>query len=253
MESTARYRALCTFILILVVTYGMWVNNLLHEGNIESSWAIWFLTVLSSGAIFEIAVSLASRAIDSSRLLSRIYWGADNYWSGYWHYTSHTDDRQFLGIWHIHQTVSSSSVHAIGLDESYRRRFTSHSITDIDAEPGASGVFQVVLARDDYAEQEDLVYSRTRLVSGPIQGRWPFFRRVERLSGSTFVYGGRTQGFTITRDVELVRHPEVKSEQELIEKLRRDRVIEGLATIAVAPEAAHPTAGSQPVTSSDGR
>ena len=227
MNARARFQRLATGVLLVVVAYGILIFKLLGEAGSVSGPLRWLVTLLSSSAIYGLLVRACLAGIVRSDRMLALYWGGDLYFRGLWHYTSVYRDKIYLGVWRIDQDALGIRVRAFGLDENFQRRFTAFSVTDLMEFGGAPGVYEIVNARNDYDDYESgdlLVYSKTRMLpETPLRQRF-LCRGPVVIRGETIVYGGARNGI-LNRDVVLRKHLDVKSEGELVAKLKREAVL----------------------------
>jgi hypothetical protein len=191
------------------------LNSLVHW----PSWVRLVLGLIASAILLELYVKVCYLAVKTSEFLACLYWGSDKYFRGYWHYISELDGQKYVGVWRFDQTATECRMFAYGLNTSFERRFISNSVGSISEIDGSSGIYQVVLVRRDFEEDEIPMFTINRFEPDKPEKIYWHLRAPRRMSGDTFTVGGNFSG-TVNRNVVAVRHPDIKSDSQMIERLR---------------------------------
>ncbi|MET8367405.1 hypothetical protein ABZU53_27990 [Micromonospora sp. NPDC005194] len=218
MDKGLAIQRIGTATLVVVVTYGIAINGVLAKSSISGFYRL-ILVLLSSAAVYRLLTSLCFALLSRMGPLLKLHWGRERYFHGYWHYTSERDGQQFLGVWRFTQTPTEIRVQAFGLDQDFKRRFFSHSVGSVLETVPGSGVYEVVNARDDYLRRERPVFTMTRFVPDLPVGRRVLPGLVTSMHGETFTFS-QSRGGYVNRNVCFVRHPKVKSDQQMIDLLQ---------------------------------
>ncbi|WP_146151753.1 hypothetical protein [Ahniella affigens] len=180
--------------------------------------SIGFYRMLIAGTLWAMA---------NVKVLHKLYWGK-SYVDGLWSYTytidGEEDGKMYFGVWRFEQSLYTTSVVGFGLSDSFSVRSRIRSVTDFISN-GAMREF--INVRNDSMESAVDYYSRTSM----------FFERGKswlgyptRMRGKTIIYGG-PRGGRVCNNV-FVRHPEAKTEQDVIDEIKRNLINYG----AVHPE-----------------
>ena len=231
MNSRARFKAVCASVFALTVSVTLAANKALDFAVLFGRWAplvLLILSLLGYGIILETIL----KAIDRSAVLKKLYWGG-HYLDGLWSYTSFSAGIEYFGIWRISQDSLGVRVVAFGLDDQFRRRSTVKSVSDL---LGQDGVFEIINSRWDITDGVRTQYSRTVLVPDtPV--RHGLFTYPDFIRGETIIYGGRDDS-TIASDLRMRRRSDCKTEEELVQALRRERGTKTQTTAPATPLAA---------------
>jgi hypothetical protein len=219
MDPAERVERLALLVVLFVVSTVLVGQGILNSLVHWPEWVRIVVGLIASAILLELFIKCCYLAINASEFVARMYWGSNRYFRGYWHYTSELDGQRYVGVWKFDQTATDCRLFAFGLNRSFERRFISHSIGSITEMDGSSGVYQVALMRRDFDEGEILMFTLNRFQPDrPERIRW-YLCAPRRMSGDTFTIGGRFSG-TASRNVTVVRHPDIKSDLQMIERLR---------------------------------
>jgi hypothetical protein len=228
MSSKNRFKALSIWVFGITVAGVIFVHDHLNREihalfGEYASLALVAFSLLSYDLLFKLSIS----AIEKIGFMKKLYWGA-LYFDGLWDYTSHSvDGEEFFGIWRIDQDILGVKVVAFGLDKDFHRRSTVKSVSDV---LGENGVFKVVNERWDLSEGVREQLSRTVLVPDK-SVRHGLFSYPDIIRGETTIYGGVADSF-IAFDLRMKRRDDCKTEDILIGKLRKERLVRAGGTPA---------------------
>lgn len=195
-------------------------NGQTHKGVIVSPLVDFLFIYVTSAGLYRGIVGLIHQAVESSRILLRLYWGS-MYVDGLWSYVYTVDgtdgSEDFFGIWRFRQTLFGTSVVGFGLTNDFRIRSRVRSLTDLVEQHLQLEVVNVRTDSIDKGAGE--YYSRTTMYFET--ERRGLLRLPTRMSGKTFVYGGPLTGRICSNT--FTRHMNVDTEHELIELLKTER------------------------------
>ena len=98
-------------------------------------------------------------------------------------------------------------------------------------------MYEIVIARNDYSQGDLMAFSRTRFTPERPTPRGRLLRGPGIMRGETVIFGSQLSG-NVYQNAVFVRHDDVKSEGELIERLRAAGVRHGMPVGTSVPEPA---------------
>jgi len=213
----SRYQRLTMTLAAIILTYGILAYQLTRNVTGLPFVLSLPITLLTSAALFKLMLSGFVWLVGRSGMLLSLYLGSKRYWRGFWHYTSSHDGKLHLGLWNVEQDVRRTRIRAVGLDENYGHRFDANAIADPMEDP-TTGKFEIVY-EFNYDEDDRRTFAVTEAQPDQLGGKMLSGRGPHVLTGKTFNYGGSLNENRYT-NVKFVRHDDVKSEDELIAKLK---------------------------------
>jgi hypothetical protein len=232
VQTEERIRRLHAIALSVALTYGLIALNFVSaqktitahgvdKGVIVNPVVDFLFILITSAGVYRGIVNILFRTVSSSKTLLRLYWG-DMYVDGLWSYTYTVDGdkhpHEFFGIWRFKQTLYGTYVVGFGLTDDFQLRSRVRSLTQL---VDFNHQLEVVNARvDQLVDDPGEYYSRTTMYFESERRR--LLRLPMRMTGKTFVYGGPLTGKICSNT--FVRHVDLDTESQLIERLRVERV-----------------------------
>jgi len=211
-----RLRRLNAIALAVTLTYALAAVQLVSKKTIVSPVVDAIFVYVTSAGFYKLIVDVLFRAVASSQILMRIYWGRLHI-AGLWSYVYTVDGSPdktiFFGVWRFEQNLYGTLVVGFGLTDDFQVRSHVRSVTDL-LENGK--VCELVNVRTDSVDSRSEYYSRTTMFFELSRSR--MFRRPDRMRGKTYVYGGPLTGRICTNS--FLRHNDARTEQDVIKKIR---------------------------------
>jgi hypothetical protein len=220
MNTRDRFKNLCITVFGLTIAWAVLAHN--HFGSklqVVFGGYYSYVFILASLVSYDLILKGSIYAIDHVGVLKKVYWGP-LYLEGLWEYTSRSKETEYFGIWRIEQDAFGFRVVAFGLDERFHRRSDVRSVSDL---LGGNGVFEIINERWDIEVGIRKQFSRTVLVPDKVVTHHFFFRYPDVIRGETIIYGG-SEDSLIASDLRMKRRADCTTEDELIAKLKSERV-----------------------------
>lgn len=210
---SSRREYLNTVVLLLVVFAAVNVSSMIPD--FQSKWLIQAVTLLTAKGVYELAIWVLFRIIDSSEFALRLYWGKV-YLKGLWSYEYVLNSRRYIGVWDIRQDIHGTSIIGNGLDDEFRLRTIVRNVSPLLEETGG---YYFINSRNEMQNENAQVFSKTTLLLDRPRG---LFHGVTTMRAITQVYGGPSDK-QLHPNVTFHKHEDVESIDELITKLKRTK------------------------------
>jgi hypothetical protein len=203
---------------MIVIIYAMAMVRVVSDRPIVNPIVGAVIVFLTSLAFYRLLVELLYKVVGAVPLFMRLYWG--RLWvAGLWSYTytleGVKDDTVYFGVWRFEQTLYATMVVGFGLTDDFRVRSRVRSVTELI---GAGPMYEFVNIRTDSVDPDADYYSRTTMYFELNKNR--IFRYPARMRGTTIMYGGPRTGIVCNN--VFIRHEDAKTEEDVIEELRKN-------------------------------
>jgi hypothetical protein len=213
MNGYDKQKTINTIVLLLTIFLALNLKEWLP--NFENQIFFIILSLISAKGFYELVIGLIFYIISHNNFCMRLYWGK-LYLAGYWTYAYEREGKKFIGIWQITQDLTSTYVVGSGLNNDFSTRTIVCSVSPLLSK---QGVYFFINERSELNEETGFinnVYSKTTLI---LDNSNSIFSEMKTVRATTEIYGGKSNAH-IHQNVVFHKHTKIKSQQELIDKLK---------------------------------
>jgi hypothetical protein len=213
MNGYNKQETINTAVLLLTIFLALNLKEWLPDFE---NWVFFIvLSLISAKGFYELTIRSIFFVISHSNFCMRLYWGKQ-YLNGYWTYEYTREHKKFVGIWQITQDLTSTYVIGSGLNDDFSTRTIVRSVSPLLYK---QGVYFFINERSELNEDTGFisnVYSKTTLI---LDSSNSLFSEMITMRATTEIYGGKSNAH-IHPNVVFHKHKKIKSQQELIDKLK---------------------------------
>ncbi|GAB1345668.1 hypothetical protein MASR1M29_21610 [Cloacibacterium normanense] len=217
MNGYNKQETINTVVLLLTIFLALNLNKWLPDFE---NWTFFIiLSLISAKGFYELTIRIIFFLISHNDFLMRVYWGKQ-FLAGYWTYEYTRENKKYIGIWQITQDLTSTIVIGSGLNDDFSTRTIVSSVSPLLSK---QGVYFFINERSELNEDTGFisnVYSKTTLI---LDSPSSIFSEITTLRATTEIYGGKSNAH-IHPNVVFHKHKEIKSQQELIDKLKKGEI-----------------------------